>query len=139
MQTRNLIFAATAAALALAAAAWFASQHDWRGAPKSQAAGPAQLNAHELHFAVDSPQLSFIKVEAVEALPEPLLDPLSARIAYDENHTVRVTTPIAGRVTRIFAEPGDRVSAGQTLVSMDAPDFASAGADVAKSRADLQL
>jgi cobalt-zinc-cadmium efflux system membrane fusion protein len=109
------------------------------GEAKPQAAGPSQLNARELRFAPDSPQLSFIKVEGVQALPEPLLDPLNARVAYDENYTVRVSSPIAGRVTRILVQPGDRVTAGQTLLELDAPDFASAAADVAKSGADLQL
>ncbi len=113
--------------------------HGRNGEPIVQASAPAQLNARELRFPADSAQLTFIKVQAVEALPEPLLEPLSARLAYDENHTVRVSSPIAGRVTRIFAEPGDRVSVGQNLVALDAPDFASAAADVAKSRADLQL
>jgi cobalt-zinc-cadmium efflux system membrane fusion protein len=92
-----------------------------------------------LRFPAGAPQLSFIRIEAVEALPEPLLDPLSARIAYDENHTVRVSSPIAGRVTRLLVQPGDRVAAGQPLVQIDSPDFAAAAADVAKSRADLQL
>ncbi len=98
------------------------------------AAGPK-----ELRFAPGSPQLNFIKVEPVVLLPEPLLDPLSARVAYDENHTARVSSPIAGRVTRILAEPGDRVAAGQLLAVLDAPDFAAAIADVDKSAADLQL
>jgi cobalt-zinc-cadmium efflux system membrane fusion protein len=140
VKTRNLIFTATVAALALAVAAWLATHYSGRGGePKSQTAGPAQLNARELRFPADSPQLSFIKVEAVSELPEPLLDPLSARITYDENHTVRVSSPIAGRVIRIFVQPGERVAAGQDLVLLDSPDFAGAVADVAKSRADLQF
>lgn len=140
VRARNFIFTAIAAALVIAAAMWFITQNPGRGGePKPQAAGPAQLNARELRFPADSPQLSFIKVEAVLALPEPLLDPLNARITYDENYTVRVSSPIAGRVTRISAQPGDRVAAGQTLIVLDAPDYAGAAADVAKSRADLQF
>lgn len=138
MRTRLLIAGAVAGALA--AAAWMAQPYfmrDREARPPSPA--PAHVNAHELRFATDSPQLAFIKTEAVAALPEPLLDPLSARIAYDENYTVRVSSPIAGRVTRINVQPGDRVSAGQALVQIDSPDFAAAAADAAKSRADLQL
>ena len=137
---RNLIFAVCVFTAALAAAAWLAGGHRGRaGESNLRVARAAQLNPHELRFAADSPQLSFIKVEAVEALPEPLLDPLSARIAYDENHTARVSSPIAGRVTRIFVEPGDRVVTGQPLLLVDSPEFAAATADVAKSRADLQF
>lgn len=139
MKTRPAVIASLTVALVIAAGLTFVQYHGRNGEPKVQAAAPVQLNARELRFPADSAQLTFIKVQAVEALPEPLLDPLSARIAYDENHTVRVSSPIAGRVTRIFVEPGDRVDAGQTLVLLDAPDFASATADAAKSRADLQL
>ena len=140
MKTRNIIVWSIAALLAAAAAAWLYTQFTARGGnAKPQTAGPAQLGSRELQFAAGSPQLSFIKVEVAEALPEPLLDPLSARIAYDENHTVRVSSPIAGRVTRILAQPGDRVTAGQPLVSLDSPDFAAAAADLSKSNADLQL
>ena len=104
-----------------------------------QAPAPTRPNTPELRYAAESPQFTFIKVEAVEVLPEPLLDPLSARIAYDENHTARIGSPIAGRVTRILVQPGDHVSAGQQLLLLDAPEYGSAAADVAKSRADFQL
>ena len=134
------MFVALATVLAAAAAVWLYVHYgraQLEGKP--QAAAPAQLNKSELRFPAGSPQLSFVKVETVESLPEPLLDPLSARIAYDENHTVRVSSPIAGRVTRILAQPGDRVGAGQSLILVDSPEFAAAAADVAKSGADLQL
>lgn len=140
MKTRNVIFLLIVAALAAAVAAGIYIQIIKRGGEtKPQNAGPVQLNARELHFAPGSPQLSFIKVEVVQALPEPLLEPLNARVAYDENHTVRVSSPISGRVTRIRAQPGDRVAAGQPLVWLDSPDFAAASADLSKSTADFQL
>jgi cobalt-zinc-cadmium efflux system membrane fusion protein len=140
MKIRHLIFTALTAVLAVAAAAWLYSQFAARGGDaKPESAAPAQLNSRELRFAAGSQQLSFIKVETVDAVPEPLLDPLSARVAYDENHTVRISSPIAGRVTRIFVEPGDRVVAGQPLLLVDSPEFAAAVADVAKSHADLQF
>ncbi len=140
MKNRRLIFTTLALILIGGVSAGLYYQYAGRAVEtKPQAATPAQINARELRFPAGAPQLSFIKVEAVEALPEPLLDPLSARIAYDENHTVRVSSPIAGRVTRMLVQPGDRVAAGQTLLQIDSPEFAAAAADVAKSRADLQL
>ena len=140
MKIRSIIITTIALALIGGAAIWAYSQYAGRtSGTKAQAVSANQLNLRELRFAAGAPQLSFIKVEAVEALPEPLLDPLSARIAYDENHTVRVSSPIAGRVTRILVQPGDRVTAGQALVQIDSPEFAAAAADVAKSHADLQL
>ena len=111
---------------------WFQNAAEESGKPSAPRLG-------ELRFALGSPQLNFVKMETVVELPEPLLDPLSARVAYDENVTARVSSPIAGRVTKILVQPGDRVAAGQLLAILDAPDFAAAVADVAKSAADLQL
>lgn len=111
----------------------------WFQGPAEESAKPTAPRLRELRFAPGSPQLNFVKMETVVALPEPLLDPLSARISYDENVTARVSSPIAGRVTKILVQPGDRVAAGQLLAVLDAPDFAAAVADVAKSAADLQL
>jgi cobalt-zinc-cadmium efflux system membrane fusion protein len=139
MKTRNVVSMVLTVALVAVTASMLYQRFQRGGEPKGRAPTPAHVNARELRFPVDSPQLTFIKAEPVEALPEPLLDPLSARVAYDEDHTARIASPIAGRVTRILVEPGDRVAAGQDLILIDAPDFASAAADVAKSRADLQL
>jgi cobalt-zinc-cadmium efflux system membrane fusion protein len=140
VNVRTLVAAIVAGALLVGAALWlYPRMSRSSGDSTPQSVAPAQMTARELRFASGSPQLSFIKAEAVTALPEPLLDPLNARIAYDENHTVRLSSPIAGRVTRLFAQPGDRVTAGQTLAILDSPDFAAAAADVAKSQADLQL
>jgi cobalt-zinc-cadmium efflux system membrane fusion protein len=105
-------------------------------AQPAPAAAPA-AKTQELRYPEGAPQLSFLKTETVAAYPEPLLDPLNARIAYDENYTQRIATPIAGRVVRILAQPGDRVKAGQALLEVDAPDFAQAESDVNKSAAEL--
>lgn len=140
MSRNNLAVTVGALAVLIAAAAWFANHYaGYARVSPPHAARVAQISPRELHFPDNSPQLSFIKVEPVEALPEPLLDPLSARIAYDENHTTRISSPIAGRIMRIFVEPGDRVVSGQPLLLVDSPEFAAAVADVAKSRADLQF
>ena len=77
----------------------------------------------------------------VEKVEEPLERDLvlPARLTWDEDHTVRVFPPFAGRVTRIIAKVGDRVAAGQPLVEMMSPDFGQAQADARKAQADLAL
>ena len=140
MKTRQIVVGVLGRVLVGAAVNW---GYPWLvaqfGDHPEEVKGPTSPRKNELSFAAGSTQLNFIKVEPVVLLPEPLLDPLSARIAYDEDHTARVSSPIAGRVTRILVQPGDRVAAGQLLVVIDAPDFAAAVADVDKSVADLQL
>jgi cobalt-zinc-cadmium efflux system membrane fusion protein len=64
---------------------------------------------------------------------------LPGRLTWDEDRTVRVFPPFAGRVTRIIAKLGDRVSAGQPLVEMVSPDFGQAQADARKAQSDLAL
>ncbi|MGE5523088.1 MAG: efflux RND transporter periplasmic adaptor subunit [Rhodospirillaceae bacterium] len=130
---------ALAAAAAIAVAAGYAL---YGYSPQDPAAPPqpapvSTAKPQELNFPEGASQLSFIKTETVTSHPEPLLDPLNARIAYDENHTQRVATPIAGRVVRILAQPGDRVTAGQPLLEVDAPEFAQAESDASKSLAEL--
>ena len=74
-----------------------------------------------LRFAADAPQLLFLQIQAVSAFPEPLVEPLNARVSYDDNHTARVFSPLAGRVVKIAAEAGSKVSAGDPLLVLDSP------------------
>ncbi|HCI53632.1 MAG TPA: efflux RND transporter periplasmic adaptor subunit [Gallionella sp.] len=90
-----------------------------------------------LHFDANAPQLSFIKIAAVEAFPEPLVEPMNARIAYDDNRTARVFSPVAGRVVKILAETGRQVAKGEGILVLDSPDYAQAVADSSRADADL--
>jgi cobalt-zinc-cadmium efflux system membrane fusion protein len=102
-------------------------------AEKSSARTPTDT----LKYSTDAPQLTFLQIKPVEVFPEPLVEALNARIVYDDNHTARVFSPIAGRVIRIAAEAGQQVKAGDALLLIDSPDFASASSDSVKADADL--
>src|SRR5574340_1216341 len=112
----------------------------WNGthpaADKSATSDKAR-SPNQLRYPPGSPQLAYIETKSALALPEPLLEPLNARVAYDENYTARVSSPIAGRVVKIGVQPGDAVRAGQPLAWLDSPEYGSAVADFAKSEADL--
>ncbi len=97
----------------------------------------AQASGDTLRYEANAPQLSFLQIKPVEAFPEPLAEALNARLVYDDNHTARIFSPIAGRVLRIATEMGQAVKAGDPLVVLDSPDFAMAVADSAKADADL--
>lgn len=79
-----------------------------------------------------------LAVERVEAPAERDLV-LPARLTWDEERTVRVFPPFAGRVTRLVARPGDRVSVGSPLAEMMSPDFGQAQADARKAQAAFSL
>ncbi|MDQ3268155.1 MAG: efflux RND transporter periplasmic adaptor subunit [Pseudomonadota bacterium] len=91
----------------------------------------------QLRFAANAPQLSFLKIKTIEAFPEPLVEPLNGRIAYNDNHTARVFSPLIGRVVKIPVEVGMQIKKGDQLLVLDSPDFAMAIADSAKASADL--
>ena len=107
--------------------------------PAQPMPGPVRAAVDRLRYPGGAPQLAFLQIQPAVAVPEPTLEPLPARLAYDENHTVRMSSPVAGRVLRILVQPGDRVRTGQPLAVIDAPDFANAQADLRKSEADLAL
>lgn len=115
---------------------WAKSHHpDEQGAAAPQPA--VRITADTLHFDPNAPQLTFLQIKAVAAYPEPLAEPLNAHVAYDDNRTARVFSPVAGRVLKIAAEAGRTIRAGEPLLVMDSPDFAMAAADAAKAQADL--
>jgi cobalt-zinc-cadmium efflux system membrane fusion protein len=102
---------------------------------------PAEKSAaisNQIRYPANSPQLTYLQVVSAQALPEPLIEPLNGRITYDENVTARISSPIAGRILRIGAQPGEAVRAGQPLLWIDAPEYSGAIADVSKAQADLR-
>ncbi len=64
---------------------------------------------------------------------------LPGRLAWDEDHTVRVLTPFAGRVGEILVRVGDTVHQGQPLATLLSPDFGAAQAEARKANALLGL
>jgi len=110
-----------------------------RGHTAAVASAPKIAVASEpdvLRYPAGAPQLTAIRAEPLRQVPLPLAEPLNAQVVYDEDVTARISAPIAGRVLALKAQPGDRVSAGQALLVMDAPDLGSAVADMDKARAD---
>lgn len=127
--------------VALVAAAIFAYRLAGDGTPvpaRVTQSAPAEASANVLRFPAGSPQLAYIRAEAAEAKPEPLVEALPGRIAYDENRTARVTAPVAGRVTTVVVQLGESVSKGQTLALIDSPDFTQALADSERAQLDLR-
>jgi cobalt-zinc-cadmium efflux system membrane fusion protein len=105
--------------------------------PGTVASGGADpVAADTVHFDPGAAQLASIRVEVAALAPVPLGEPLHARLAYDENRTVRLGVPIAGRVAALRRQAGDAVRAGEELMSVDAPDLAAAVADRDKAGAE---
>ncbi len=61
---------------------------------------------------------------------------MPGRLVWNEDRTVRVATPFAGRVMEVLAQPGATVKAGQPLAMLTSPDYGVAQADARKAAAD---
>lgn len=97
------------------------------------------LPKNEVFLSPDSPKRNYIKEAVVEPVRRPLMDPVTGNISYDETRTVRVSSPIAGRVTGSIATLGAHVKAGDTLAALDSPELGQAQSDYAGAVADLRL
>ena len=103
---------------------------------EAPAENSAKITGVTITFPADSPQLKNIQTIKVEAPQQRELQ-VPGRLVWDEDRTVRIFTPFAGRVTRIIAKVGDRVNAGQAIAELTSPDFGQAQADARKAHADL--
>ena len=127
---------ATAAAIAiLLGATWlFRSKPDTRvDAPKSSAPNDT------LRYQAGAEQLSYLDIAPVEELAAPSMQALPGKLAFDEDVSVRVFSPVTGRVTELVAKPGATVKARDVLAWLSSPDFAQARADARKAQADLAM
>src|SRR5262249_44810682 len=89
-------------------------------------------------FAPGSPQIASITTVPIEPRREMALR-FNGRLVWNEDRTVRVFAPFAGRVTEIAVRPGDRVKKGQTLAVLAAPELGQAQAEARRAEQDFQL
>lgn len=71
-------------------------------------------------------QLSAVKVEPVGEREFPREKEAVGSIDFNEEMSVQVFTPYAGRIIGLFASVGDDVKKGQTLFTIDSPDLLQA-------------
>ncbi len=99
---------------------------------------PPVVSDNRIVFTQDSPQLAAFAIEKA-GVREKVTVRLNGRIVWDEERTVRIYAPFAGRVDRIFAQPGDKIGQGQVLATLSSPDFGQAQAEARKAVSDFAL
>jgi cobalt-zinc-cadmium efflux system membrane fusion protein len=84
-------------------------------------------------------QVSEAHVQVEPVISRPVGDEVvtSGRVTFDDLRVSHVFSPVTGRVTRILADPGQRVKKGAPLAIIESPDVGNAFADLAKAQADL--
>jgi cobalt-zinc-cadmium efflux system membrane fusion protein len=105
---------------------------------KNEAEVPeAKVNGDTVIMATNSPQLAALTTEPVGA-EQPAFVPLTGRLVWDEDATVRVFTPFAGIVRKLFVDLNQPVTKGMPLAEIQSPDFAQAQSDARKAASDLR-
>jgi cobalt-zinc-cadmium efflux system membrane fusion protein len=61
----------------------------------------------------------------------------AGRVTFDDLRVGHVFSPVTGRITKILAQPGQRVKKGQPLCVIQSPDLGAAVSDMAKAQASL--
>lgn len=131
------LFPYVPAAVVVILLAVYASHLQHAQADEAPTAGETTRIANDqLRYPPGSAQLAYLNIEAVKAVTPPIIEPLPARITFDEDHAVRVFSPVAGRTVQIVAQVGRAVHAGDVLAWLSAPDYDTAVADLHKAQAD---
>lgn len=78
-----------------------------------------------------------VKWEAVTANTGAATSEVPAQLVPNDDRTSRVSAPAEGRVVSVQVKPGDRVSIGQALVTLQSAQASTARADLLKANAEL--
>jgi len=104
----------------------------------SEPAGDPKVTGGKITFPEHSPQLTALEVAPAEArITASTL--LSGRLIWNDDVTVRVFTPFAGRVRTLAADLGQTVEKDAALATVESADFGQAQADARKAGSDLKL
>ena len=105
---------------------------------KEAAGQPEVKDRSTVIFPANSPQVQQLISVPIEPRRETTLH-FNGRLVWNEDRTVRVFPPFAGRVESIAVRPGDHVKVGQTLAVLAAPEFGVAQAEARRAEQDHGL
>jgi cobalt-zinc-cadmium efflux system membrane fusion protein len=97
-----------------------------------------QVEGDRITFPANAPQLASLTI--ADAQPRRLaITHRTGRLYLSDDATVRIFTPVAGQVTRVESDVGDRVAAGAPLAEISSPDYDQARADARAAEASLVM
>jgi cobalt-zinc-cadmium efflux system membrane fusion protein len=83
---------------------------------------------------LSGPSAAYVRVEPAAPVTGERSHRLVAQVGFDERHLARLGPPVQGRVASIRVVTGDHVKAGDVLLTIHAPDIATAQAQVEQAR-----
>jgi cobalt-zinc-cadmium efflux system membrane fusion protein len=102
---------------------------------QTEAPGP-RVDGETITFDTNSPQLGSLNVQPAEK-PTSAITHLTGHLTWNDDATVRVFTPVAGRVVGVRASLGESISVGAALAEIDSPDFGLALANARAAAGNL--
>jgi cobalt-zinc-cadmium efflux system membrane fusion protein len=94
------------------------------------------VSGSTIRFPANSSTVQRLLTSPVLSAQESVLS-LPARIVWDEDHTSRITSPVAGRLENIVVQPGSPVQANQPLAYLSSPELGIAQTESARAQAEL--
>lgn len=102
-------------------------------------APPAEEHGHEeateehgeeggIHFSPAALRLAGLEIREAKAAPLPAGRPLMGEVVPNLSGVARVSSPVAGKIGRVFVDVGDTVKAGQPLATVASSELAAAQA-----------
>jgi len=94
-------------------------------ASENSALPEPRFESNKIIFPANAPQMASLTVQTAE--PRKLaVEHLTRRLYWSDEATVRIFTPVAGRVQSVLADLGQPVTVGTPLAEIDSPDFGQA-------------
>jgi RND family efflux transporter MFP subunit len=122
------------AAIVFGAGAIVLARHYQRPDPPQEPAAPGMtVGSDSVTLTADAPAWNVIKIGKPSPATPHWTDAIPARIQFDESRASRLGSPLAGRVTSIVVERGQRVKSGQALFTVSSPSLAELRNDLAKA------
>jgi membrane fusion protein, heavy metal efflux system len=135
-----LLLSAIALALVVAAADIYVLLHSRSAAAASSVSGPAAASpsADAASVQLSDSQLASIQVGAVSDREFPIQKEAVGNIDFNEDMSLQIFTPYQGRIIQTYADLGDQVKQGQTLFTIESPDFIAAESNLISAAGVLE-
>lgn len=108
------------------------------GVAESRETGDPTVQSGKIVFPEASGQLAAIGTAPAKRCAGCRLR-LNGRLAWDDDVTVRLFSPFAGKMTGVHVVAGQRVAKDSALASIASPDFGQVQADARKAATDLSM
>jgi cobalt-zinc-cadmium efflux system membrane fusion protein len=107
--------------------------------PPEKAPPAAEALSSDLQLDPTGRKVQYLKFAEATVAGTTNLTAATGKIAFDEDHTSRVGSPLSGRVETLLVKPGDLVKKGQPLLTLVSPEVGAAIAEDRAAEADLAL